>query len=560
VSLLNEAQILLIDPDREQCLAVTSLCQAQRLRCLQADTLAQARSLLATHKICLAICETVLADGAGFDLLPELSKNNQTIPVIYLTASGSVNQAKEAIRRGAFDYYEKPVDLKILQTSVCQAISSSAGYHGPDRRKFASPSVGQPDSAYRDDLTGLASHRYVLGKLPRLHMECCKKGIPLSLCLIDIDGFGKINDRRGLSAGDSLLIESAQRLRHIVRADDIVCRYGADEFLLVLPGADQASASGLSERIKSEFANSYFNIADEKVKLALCIGVVEIDSNECINSVEFLERAAEAMHHAKLQGPDAVVVWRKQLAQETTAMVDLGDPANNKPDIESINVMMWRFRQLNRRLNNVTMESLQLLVAAVEARDPYTKHHSVRVASFTRYLAGELGLPEGQIRTIYSAALLHDIGKIGVPDAVLTKPGRLTEQEFQLIRQHPTIAVNILEQAQFFMAELPLVKHHHEWFNGRGYPDGLAGMDIPLGSRIIQIADCTEAMLARRSYKESYDLEHTVHQLQEGAGSQFDPALAELAVRVINQGILQQLWRGKESAGDELKKITSFKE
>ena len=551
----NEAHILLVDPEREMCVVVASLLETQGFRCLQAQTLAEARSLLTSHPISLVISELVLEDGSGFDLLPELSKpEGGAVPVIFLTAYGGVESAKEAIRKGAFDYYEKPINLKAFHTAVRQALHSSHGYRGPDRRKFATLPADRLDPTCRDDLTGLVSHRYVLGKLPLLHLECCKKGMPLSLCLIDIDGFRKINDRRGLSVGDLLLIEVGRRLRQIVRSNDIVSRYGADEFLLVLPGADEDSANRLCRRIKKKFTDPCVEIGDERVKLGLCTGVAEIDSDECANSVEFLERAVEAMHHAKLQGPGSVVVWRRQLAEETT-MIDLGDPDHTNPDVESINVMMWRFRQLNRRLNNVTMESLRLLVAAVEARDPYTKHHSVRVASFARYLAGELDLPEGQVRTIYSAALLHDIGKIGVPDAILTKPGRLTAQEFQLIRQHPEIAVNILEQAQFFISELSMVRHHHEWYNGKGYPDGLAGQDIPLGSRIIQIADSTEAMFARRSYKDSYDLEHTLHQLRDGTGRQFDPMLAELAIRLIQQGVLAQLWRGKESASEELTQI-----
>jgi len=213
--------------------------------------------------------------------------------------------------------------------------------------------------------------------------------------------------------------------------------------------------------------------------------------------------------------------------------------------------MMWRFRELNRRLANVTSESLRLLVAAVEARDPYTKHHSVRVASYARYLAMELGLPDRQVRIIHSAGLLHDIGKIGIPDAILTKPSRLTEQETELIRQHPNIGVNILEQARFFVAELPLVKHHHEWYNGKGYPDGIAGQDIPLGARIIQIADATEAMLARRSYKKPYELEQTIRQIRDGAGRQFEPMLTDIAIRLMRDGVLERLWKNATGSKDD---------
>jgi putative nucleotidyltransferase with HDIG domain len=335
----------------------------------------------------------------------------------------------------------------------------------------------------------------------------------------------------------------------MVRASDLVGRYGADEFVLILPGASVPTAEILARRILKNFEQEKSQIANGRLALSLCIGIAEMDQEEIADSVELLDRAVEAIHHAKLRGPGSIVAWQRQLAKERSFNIDLGASHNSGPDMESINVMMWRFRELNRRLSSVTLESLRLLVAAVEARDPYTKHHSVRVASFARYIAGELELPESQIRSIHSAALLHDIGKIGIPDAILTKPGRLSPEELNLIRQHPTIAVNILEQARFFLSELPLVKHHHEWYNGLGYPDKIGGQDIPLGSRIINVADSTEAMFARRSYKNPYDVEHTIRQLREGAGKQFDPTLSNLAIRMIRDGVLQQLWRGRE--GDE---------
>jgi diguanylate cyclase (GGDEF)-like protein len=548
----EDMHILLVDPETDLCDVLSAKLGPEGVLCRRAGGVGEVWPLLEKEPIHAIISEMVLPDGPGLDLLKGMAERNLDIPIIYLTGYGGVEWAKTAIRGGAFDYFDKPVDLVKLAAAVRNALRAKADYAGPERRKCTSPTVDQAAPASRDELTGLASHRFVLEQLPILNQECCKKGIPLTLCLIDIDDFRKFNTRQGLSIGDLLLIEVSRRLRRIVRINDIVGRYGGDEFLLVLPGADQKAAQGLAERIKDNFRQEKWTMVREQLDLPFCIGIAEVDWDESSHTLEFLDRALEAVHHAKLQGPGSVVAWNRQLIREISLNVDLTEPDQHAPDYESIKIMMWRFRDLNRKLTNVTAESLRLLVAAVEARDPYTKHHSVRVASYARFMALELGLPDGQVRSIHSAGLLHDIGKIGVPDAILTKPSKLTDPEMGLIRQHPLIAVHILEQARFFAAEVILAKHHHEWFNGKGYPDHLAGQDIPIGARILQIADSTEAMLARRSYKGPYELEKTIRQIREGAGRQFDPALAELAVRLMQDGILEKIWKHAAGADQEL--------
>ncbi len=548
----EKTHILLVDPEADLCDVLSAKLRTPEVLCRQITSIRDVWTFLEKNQVCVILSEMVLPDGAGLDLLPGLIERKLDIPVIYLTAFGNVEWAKKAIRGGAFDYFDKPVDLAKLSVAVRKALQSCSGYPGPERRNPPGQGLERTDLVIRDELTGLASHHFVLERLPVLNNECCHQGIPLSLCLIDIDGFKKFNLRQGLSIGDLLLIEAGRRLRRIVRTNDIVGRYGGDEFLLVLPGADKQAALGLAERIKNNFQQEKWKLGHEQLELPLCAGIAEVNQDENANPLEFLDRAIEAVYHAKLQGPGSLVVWNPQMMEEISFNLEFSKSARPVPDYEAINIMMWRFRDLNQRLSNVTTESLRLLVAAVEARDPYTKHHSVRVASLARYLAMELGLPERQIRLIHSAALLHDIGKIGISDAILTKPGKLTGPEMELIRQHPIIAVNILQQARFFVAEIPFVKHHHEWFNGNGYPEHLAGQDIPLGARIIQVADATEAMMARRSYKNPYELDKTMRQIHEGTGRQFDPILADLAARALQDGILQKLWKNASGAEEEL--------
>ncbi|MCH8149717.1 MAG: HD domain-containing protein, partial [Planctomycetes bacterium] len=158
-----------------------------------------------------------------------------------------------------------------------------------------------------------------------------------------------------------------------------------------------------------------------------------------------------------------------------------------------------------RRLNDSYVESIRALVAAVEAKDPFTREHSATVATYAEAMARRMKLKPSEIDTIRAAALLHDVGKIGVPDALLTKPGPLTDDEYDVVKRHPETALSILGHITFLAAERPLILHHHERFDGDGYPDGLVGEQIPLGARVLAVADAIDAMFSPRSYKPAFD-------------------------------------------------------
>ena len=183
--------------------------------------------------------------------------------------------------------------------------------------------------------------------------------------------------------------------------------------------------------------------------------------------------------------------------------------------------------QLQRQTH---LESIQALAQAVEAKDPYTRRHGEQVAYYAGQLARQVGMTAEELGSLHVATLLHDVGKIGVPDHILTKPGALTDEEFSYIRKHPLLGSRILENISVFTQEAGLVRHHHENWDGSGYPDGLAGEDIPQGARIINIADSIDAMLMKRVYKDAYGVEKMLSELQRGKGRQFDPALADMAI------------------------------
>ena len=177
------------------------------------------------------------------------------------------------------------------------------------------------------------------------------------------------------------------------------------------------------------------------------------------------------------------------------------------------------------------LHSAYALARAVEAKDPYTRRHSEQVTHYAANLARAVHAPHDLTEPLRIASLLHDVGKIGIPDDILTKPGSLTEEEFEHVRRHPSVGADILATIPLFGREAKIVRHHHENWDGLGYPDGLAGEQIPLGSRIIRVADSIDAMLMQRSYKLGYMVEKMLDEMVRGAGTQFDPTIARAAVR-----------------------------
>ena len=174
-------------------------------------------------------------------------------------------------------------------------------------------------------------------------------------------------------------------------------------------------------------------------------------------------------------------------------------------------------------------------LAALRAKDEYTHHHSIRVSVLTDGLGSRLQISAREASIIHVAALLHDIGKIGIPDKILTKAGPLTPEELEVMKKHSEIGADMLRSISFLQRERLLVLHHHEWFDGQGYPAGLRGSSIPLGARILQVADCIDAMVSPRSYKSARDAEFVIDQLRSGRGKQFDPQISDAAVSWLRE-------------------------
>ena len=209
-------------------------------------------------------------------------------------------------------------------------------------------------------------------------------------------------------------------------------------------------------------------------------------------------------------------------------------------EIKRINEML---KESKEQLERAYLDTIQSLRYAVEAKDPYTRGHSDRVSEYAVLIGRKMGLSEDEIKTLQIGGLFHDIGKIGVPDTILQKEAKLTDDEYSQIKNHPSIGAHILGEAEAFKDIIPIVKYHHERFDGRGYPSRLSGEEIPLLARITAVADTFDAMTSKRSYRNALDIQYVKEEIERCKGTQFDPKIAEVFLEILNNdfGKIQEI-------------------
>ncbi len=361
-----------------------------------------------------------------------------------------------------------------------------------------------------DFLTDLHNHRYFLQWLDEAVRRAKRYGHIVSLLMVDVDDLKKINDTYGHLAGDEVLRQMGQLLRAGVRDVDLVARYGGDQFAIAMPETSTEVAASIAERMRGNAERACFETSSEqspgpglsnRIPVTVCIGVASYPQHTA--KPDGLIMAAEiALYQAKHLAANRVTAY------DTSLQDGSSDPYE-----------VYAF------IRNPSLSTMQALAAAVDARDRYTRNHSENVSRYAQLIGRSLNLAEGDLEVLRMAGLLHDIGKIGIPDSILNKSGQLTDEERESIKAHPSVGASIVRNAHSLDAVLPAILHHHERCDGGGYPDGLQGDDIPFLARVIAIADVFDAFTTNRPYRDALSFEEAVQELKNGAGIQFDPLL-----------------------------------
>jgi len=340
-----------------------------------------------------------------------------------------------------------------------------------------------------DSLTELRNHRAFQEDLTRELKRQSRSGSPLSLVMLDIEGLKEVNDTLGHQEGDERLKSLADGLRNAARGSDALYRLGGDEFALLLPETNAWGSFQFVQRLQAELA-----AAPADARVAVAAGVADTSGLETRDSL--IRRADLALVEAK-RSHRGVLIYSEEF-----------EPELREPDEESE--------------EHHTRTLATALAQAVDAKDSGTRSHCETVSQLCVMIAEQLGLPPKRIAQLRLAGLLHDVGKIGIPDAILQKPAKLTDEEWEVMKTHSALGHSIVEAAGREQ-EAFWILDHHERPDGRGYPAGLRGDELPLESRIILVADAFEAITADRPYRKQASVADALAELERHAGTQFDP-------------------------------------
>jgi diguanylate cyclase (GGDEF)-like protein len=399
-----------------------------------------------------------------------------------------------------------------------------------------------------DNLTGLLNLPTFYARLAEDIERSQATGRPLAVVMLDLDLFKSYNDSFGHVAGDSVLKQVARLIKERVGTEGVAARYGGDEFSIILRGISSEDAITRMEQLCETIGRTPFQpeIEDGErsgrtpvrgVAILSASAGVSCFPNDSTDPEHLVHLADTALYDAKRRGRNRVCAYNSSSGSLATSEADKRRERRRRYDgfTDTDPELDANMTRESRASSNDYLQAVYAMATALEMRDGYTHGHSERVAFYAVRLGEAAGLGSEEIAALRIAGLLHDIGKISIPYDVLNKPGKLTPEEWEIVRQHPLQGEGILRPLRNFSRVWPNVAAHHENYDGSGYPRGLKQNEIPIGGRILRIADTYEVMtVAGRAYqKEARSPTEAVAELRRCAGTMFDPQLVELFINEV---------------------------
>ncbi len=459
----------------------------------------EALEVINAEKIDCCFTDINMPKMNGLELAEELQKRDHTFPVVIMTGYPSIENTIDTLKNGVVDFLIKPINLEQMELTLLRVVKQ--------RSLFVENLILKEEIERQE-------------KLKKLNVELVSR-------IDDVNILNRImEDFAIIDSSHDIFNKVVDLGSEILKADNVVFHIWAEQTSSLVPVASSGNINN-----KDVFEGIQPFIKD----------VIKTDAEPCLVS----------QGRARNEIPDDVLSFmtvplkiRGKVFGSASALILKGEKSFDEKDIY---YMTFITRKAASAIENIALyeniydnlfSTLYAFVAAVEARDRYTREHSTRVAKLAYKIGEAMGCTEEELNIINFAGYLHDVGKIGIRDDILLKPGKLTEMEYEKIKEHPVIGADIVGKLGLWDREQQIIRHHHERFDGKGYPDGLKGDEIPKLARILAVADVTDAMGSDRAYRKRMEYEKVISIIKENAGTQFDPEVVECFLKIVNKKML----------------------
>ncbi|MFH1191761.1 MAG: diguanylate cyclase [Candidatus Omnitrophota bacterium] len=379
-----------------------------------------------------------------------------------------------------------------------------------------------------DAHTGLYNYRYLQDAVEVEFHQARRYAQNLAIIMLDIDYFRSINDVYGIAFGDLVLKQLAKQLKRMVRRYDVLIRYSGEEFIIVSPRLNRDFAFNMAQRLLDSLNFINFGNKNHSVKLKISLSVVSFPEDRAKNGMDLVNLADLLLNKAKESGGN-----RAYSSLDAKNNVSKGTGKISKT--AGIKTLKNKISKLNKQSKQGLSESIFAFAKTLELKDHYTGEHVENTVHFATGVAKELNLPKEDVELIKQAAMLHDLGKIGISENILLKKGKFNKKEFEEIKKHPQIGADIIRPIKFLRDLIPFIFYHHERWDGKGYPSRIKGEDIPLGARVIAIADVYQALISDRPYHKAFTKSAAIEIIKKSSGTQFDPRVVSAFLKVVSK-------------------------
>lgn len=503
----EDCDICIIEPALDERASLSGVLTNAGYRCRVAADGDSGMALLDECNPKIVIAARDLSGLDGLELCKRIRNGPESASTFFLlTLPDAVpHEHERALSAGVDECLTKPVDREYLLTLVRIGTRISEAHQRLRR------------AAITDGLTGLYNHDYLTTIIDRELQRARRYGNRLSLIMLDLDFFKAVNDTFGHLVGNATLVDVARILNESVREFDTVGRFGGEEFVIVAPEASLEDALAISQRIRLAIADTLHVPELHGHQVTASLGVATADDLRVRTPADLIDLADRSMYAAKSGGRNRVAVPDDIDSERPEGQIER----------QEVEALRKKVAVLCVQAKDVCLQSVSSLVQALEEKDPFTAHHSLNVAYYSERIATTMGLNDALVQTIRHAGLLHDVGKVGIPDRILLKPSGLTEIEAIVMQQVPSITVRILDHLRILESEMHIIRHQREFYDGSGYPDGLRGEQIPIGSRVVLVANAFDAMTTDRIYRRCRSIDEALSELAGVSGIQFGPRVVE---------------------------------